>query len=138
MNVVSIFLQCLVATSLMTAFSYGLSVLTHRQFREPELLNQILAPQHRKTGPTGWVIHYAVGLLFIITYEFTFASQSPTFAAYAVAGIASGIIGIAGWSITLNIISRPPAIDRQLHYAQLLPAHVVFAIGACVTRLIVS
>jgi hypothetical protein len=138
MYIASIILQCLVATSLMTAFSYGLSILTQRQLREPELLNQILAPQHQKTRPTGWIIHYAIGLVFIIVYEITFAPRYSTFAAYTVAGIVSGIIGIAGWFITLNIIPRPPAIDRKLHYAQLLPAHAVFAIGAYATKLMLS
>jgi hypothetical protein len=130
LQVVSVIIQCVIATSLMTAFSYGLSLITRKQLREPELLNKVLNPAKPATRIAGWLIHYLVGLLFIVIYQVTFATTHPTFAVYLLAGGLSGLGGIAAWFTVLNIHPHPPAVDRVAFYIQLLPAHVVFAIGA--------
>lgn len=129
-KVIYIVIQCIVATSLMTLFSYVLSMITRKDLREPELLNKIINARKPDTRLAGWLIHYMVGLLFIVAYQHTFATADPTFTSYLLAGVLSGVVGIAGWYTVLNLHPHPPNVDRKVFYTQLLPAHVVFALGA--------
>jgi hypothetical protein len=133
-HVLSIVLQCVAATSIMTAFSYALSAITRQQFREPEMLNQLADPQRKAAGAIGWGIHYFVGLLFILAYEALFAQRTDAPAVYLLAGFISGLLGVAGWYTTLTLHPHPPNINRAAFYVQLVPAHIIFALGAYVAR----
>jgi hypothetical protein len=74
MNVVKVISATVLGTSMMTLFSYQLSKLTGKQFREPELLSA-LASRLRlyKTKPRsaidGWMLHYVAGSVFVIVYD---------------------------------------------------------------------
>lgn len=131
---VSLVLSCLIATTLMTAFSYLLSTLSGKQFREPELLNTLLSRVIRRTlSPNhfaGWLMHYGVGLLFVASYYFLFRRSHPSWFHYALAGFISGIVGVIIWFVTFRFHPAPPTLDRKKFYIQLIPAHIVFGIGA--------
>lgn len=137
MLIASLVLSCIIATSLMTGYSYALSALTNKQFREPELLNGLLNnwfhKSFPKTAPAGWLIHYAVGLMFIVAYHFVFNLIEPTLLNYVWTGLVSGLIGAGVWFVTLNIHPVPPPTHRAGYYAQLVPAHIIFALGAFLT-----
>ena len=129
-----IVLTTVIATSLMTVFSYMYSDLRQKQFREPELLNELLArvrwinPQAGRNHWAGWCIHYLIGLMFIAIYYGSGIVNS--FDAYLVAGTLSGIIGIVCWITTFALHPSPPAIRYKEYYLQLLIAHIIFGIGA--------
>jgi hypothetical protein len=121
----------------MTAFSYVYSWLRKKTFREPELLNELLSrlgllsQNNVKKHPAGWIIHYLVGVLFVVAYGYIFRAThlDPTLLTYAGFGFVSGIIGIIGWKITFGIHPRPPEIHFSEYYLHLLIAHVIFGMG---------
>ena len=62
------------ATSAMTLFSFIMSELRHKNFKEPEVLSEVfcqLLPELRphKARLTAWFTHYIVGLLFVSAYS---------------------------------------------------------------------
>jgi hypothetical protein len=126
------------ATTLMTIFSYMVSRLRNRQFTEPVLLNRflcgfgILKEYQLEKNPAGWIIHYGVGLLFLIGYYLIWSRTSfdPTWQTALVLGAASGLIGIMGWAIVFKIQSVPPNIRVSEYFTQLFVAHVIFALTA--------
>lgn len=133
-----------VATSLMTLFSYTLSALTKEQFREPELLNFLLTRSAlipvkvaRKSW-AGWVIHYLVGTLFIIVFDLIWNMKilEPTILSGAYLGFLAGIIGITGWKVFFLLSPDPPKIDFKRFYLQLLVGHVIFGLGAAAVKIL--
>jgi hypothetical protein len=124
-------------TTLMTAFSYGVSHYQRKQFREPELLNKLLdrLPGDQSisaNNPAGWLIHYGVGMLFTTAYDQRWQRHigKPTLADGLLLGSISGLVGIGGWMLTLRLHPRPPKTDYTGHYKQLLIAHMIFGVGA--------
>ena len=138
MNPAEIFLSGIVATSLMTAFSYLVAALRKSQFREPELLNILLSRSKKfpknpgKKNVIGWVIHYFIGWIFVFVMAllFTFTEQEPTLGVGAFLGFIAGIIGISGWRIFFFFSNDPPEIEFDLFYFQLIIAHIIFGFGA--------
>jgi hypothetical protein len=121
----------------MTLFSYIYSAFRKKQYREPELLNILL--RRLSAGRTfsishssvGWIVHYVVGLLFIISYSilWNFLEIEPSLMNCLVLGAISGLIGIAGWHITFRLHPHPPEINYAEYYFQLIIAHIVFGFG---------
>ncbi|MBL7832301.1 MAG: hypothetical protein JNK18_00025 [Cyclobacteriaceae bacterium] len=142
MIIVSLLVHCVIATTLMTGYSYALSAITRKQFREPELLNGLMNNWFHKSFPknalAGWLIHYGVGFMFIVAYRFVFQQLEPTLLNYTWVGFVSGLIGAAVWFVTLNIHPAPPPTHRAGYYAQLVPAHIIFALGAFLTNYLVG
>ncbi len=131
------FIATLLATSLMTIFSYVVSAIRKKKFREPELLNDLIRRLNQKEPGflipiAGWIIHYFVGLLFIIAYHLYWRATDtdPTFNNCIVLGAFSGLIGIFGWQLAFSIHPNPPSIDFKEFYIQLFFAHVIFGAGA--------
>ena len=132
-----IFFAAATGIILMTAFSYLYSWLRKKPFKETMLLNELLSRLnlfskdkiHRH--PAGWIIHYAVGVLFVWSYGYFFGITGfkPSFLTYAGLGLVSGIIGIIGWQITFRAHPRPPQIHFAEYYVHLLIAHVLFGVG---------
>src|SRR5688500_5387271 len=122
------FFDAFVAIILMTLFSYVFSAIRKKQFKEPELLNDLLRriniihSSYFKNHPAGWVIHYAVGYLFVFAYYllFQYSSINPTLWVYTVLGFGCGIVGIAGWKLTFAIHPNPPDIHFSEFYVHLL------------------
>ncbi|HEY0067349.1 MAG TPA: hypothetical protein VGB46_08300 [Flavisolibacter sp.] len=62
----------LAATSLMTLFSYLVSEYRRKNFREPELLGDMVQPAVEKkelAQPAGWGIHYGFGLTWALVHR---------------------------------------------------------------------
>lgn len=138
MAVLKIILGALAGTSLMTLFSYFLAYRFHKQFKEPELLNEL----YTKTGTRGrslkavpafgWTLHYLVGTVFVVLYHviWQLTVLDPSFMSGVMLGFFSGFVGVAVWSILFNLHPDPPIIHFHQYYLQLIGAHVVFGIGA--------
>lgn len=137
-NTLSIIISTLLATTLMTGFSYYLSFVMRKQFREPELLNKLLArldvigSSSVDVNPLGWFIHYVVGMIFIVCYEIIWGvtSYPPTLANFMFIGSLFGLLAIVVWAFVLRIHPRPPKVDHRWYFLQLFIAHIIFGIGA--------
>ena len=136
--ILAITLGTVAATTLMTVFSHVVGRLRSRQFTEPVLLNRLLlgygVSEEYRSGknPLGWIIHYVVGLMFLLAYHFIWSGMrfDPTFSTSLILGCCSGVIAIIGWSILFKIKSVPPDIRLDEYYTQLFLAHVIFAVVA--------
>lgn len=126
-----------IGTSLMTLFSYLLSGLLNKQFREPVLLNSFLK-RLRFTNPenipavSGWIIHYSIGTIFVLVYHLVWITTmlSPNILSGSLLGFTNGLVGMAGWALVFRIHPNPPSIDNKAHYLHLLFAHILFGISA--------
>ncbi|HEX8561538.1 MAG TPA: hypothetical protein VF676_01045 [Flavobacterium sp.] len=126
------------ATNVMTTFSYLLSVTYGSLFKEPVLLNFILdqmgfSIRTKWKGFTGWLAHYCIGLLFVISYDFLWAHGGVPFGWVSGIGfgIISGFIGILGWRLMFRLPDQKPDVPLNDYYGQLFFAHIIFA-GAVV------
>jgi hypothetical protein len=133
---IPILVSGIVATIAMTAFSYILSFIVKKNFKEPLLLNILMDRVSKNKNEiirkhiAGWLIHFGVGILFVLLFKifasiFDLPLSMPTAIIY---GTIAGINGVASWSILLRLHPFPPAIDRLLFYCQLVIAHVIFGI----------
>ena len=137
LSLTHILLAGLVATVLMTLFSYALSYAVERNFKEPEILGILLkrlAP-HLNTLVYylfGWVLHFAVGYLFVTAYSLLWENTAikPTLLNGVWIGFVSVLAGIGIWHVTLKLHPNPPFLNLPAYYANLLVAHVIFGVGA--------
>lgn len=138
MKILHVISGTITGTSMMTVFSYWMSNLRKKQFREPELLNELLVRARlmkfvsSRNHPAGWIIHYGVGLVFVGIYHTvaSFTDIELTFGYLVTAGALSGLLGIAAWHATFRIHPNPPVVDLKEFYIQLEAAHIIF--GAAV------
>lgn len=134
----------IIGTSVMTLFSYIMSYVMDKQFKEPLLLNILLQRSQflkETTVPpiSGWIIHYGMGSIFVTIYHFIWSLPpfEPTYSSGSLLGFISSFVGIATWSFVFNIHSNPPSIDFKAHYLQLIISHVLFGLGATLGYLMI-
>jgi len=121
-------------TSAMTAFSYILSALRRKDFREPRLL-KFLYQQWRplakagKARKAGWRLHYSMGVNWAFLYEYLIRKKylRPDRKRMVVAGVVSGIIAVACWKCMFGLSPARPPTNEKKFYLHLIPAHIVFA-----------
>ncbi len=118
----------------MTAFSYMISKLRGKQFREPELLNGLVARADfidlspSKENPLGWLLHYQVGVMFSIIYDLIWrkTKASPTTKSSLTLGAVSGVFGIMVWNVIFKLHPNPPKTKLSEFNLQLMVAHLIF------------
>lgn len=135
MDVATILIATLAATSLMTAFSYLISEGFRKLYKEPVLLEYLIARWHLGLSGAGktivaWIIHYIIGLIFVLVYYFLWKHNlyELTWLSGLFFGIIIGFVGIAGWEIMFALTKYEPTIDFKGYYLQLFFAHVIFGI----------
>lgn len=123
----------IISTLGMTAFSYLWGYVSGNQFREPELLNQLVATSSipvnpHKKGLTGWLIHLVLGFFFglILIQVYNYLYWNILFHFVISTGIVLGILGVLGWHIMFSLNPNPPGIKLTNFYLQLIVAHIVF------------
>lgn len=124
------------ATSMMTLFSFLLSNKKDRQFREPEILNKLISRSSttkvsiKRKNVAGWFIHFGIGIVFtvIFLYLYNLEILSLDLLSILIFGISAGISGIIGWQFMFYLNSNPPDIALKSFYLQLIVAHLVFSI----------
>ena len=119
----------------MTAYSFAVSELRNKNFKEPHLLGTMLrrlviTDSSRSSKLTGWAIHFLVGVALAASYDLLSRKLTlePTLPKGAVIGGLTGILGSLAWHVTLQNHPFPPAMDRKRFYGQLIIAHVIFGI----------
>lgn len=137
MEIAAILLATLVATSLMTAFSYLVSEAFRELYKEPVLLQFLMTRFNFNLSSTekaiaGWVIHYSIGLFFVIAWYllWTHGLFELTWLSTLIYGCVIGIIGIGGWVGMFILADYKPKIDFEGYYLQLFFAHLIFAMAA--------
>jgi len=126
----------ILSTTAMTLFSYGLSYLTKKRFREPQLLNELISqfPKNSlhlcREHILGWTIHLFIGFFFVASFEVLsrFDLMDDSIESGILYGFLSGLVGVAGWWLSLHLHPNPPKLNRAQYFIHLIPAHVVFGI----------
>jgi hypothetical protein len=133
-------LSATAGTTVMTLFSYLVSLVEKENFSEPEHLGTMmhrLVPGSSKQGAqvAGWGAHYAVGLLFVLVYQELWKTGKikKSIRNGILLGALSGALAVAVWKATIKSHPAPPWIDFTKFYIQLVPAHIVFAVCATLT-----
>lgn len=130
----------IIATSAMTIFSYYVSRKKHQQFREPQLLAEVLKDiQHKPKVQqqeiySGFLIHYLVGYSFAFIYKqlWKYSALKPTLKDGAIIGFFNGIFGAAVWKLTF-MLKPGKAHAQEINYLlHLILAHIVF--GATLSK----
>jgi hypothetical protein len=122
-------------TSVMTLFSYVVSAVQREQFREPQILSQLiqrLVPAQGKkiSKAEAWLLHYSIGLLFNLVYDRIWQNTrfKPSNLHGLVLGALSGVVGMTVWKTTLELHPDPPGINFRKFGPHLLVTHLVFSI----------
>lgn len=133
-------ISAVVGTSAMTLFSYLVSESKHKNFREPEVLGQLIDRLPQSSSKlsaqiAGWAAHYAVGYLFERVYTALWERKKikPSLASGALLGAVSGLAGIVGWKGTFEAHPNPQAKNLNPFFGHLLLAHVVFGVASALT-----
>jgi len=136
MEIAVILLAAIVATTMMTAFSYLMSAAFRELYKEPLLLQYLMTRFHFELSGSwrvaaGWVVHYGIGLFFVLAYYILWRwnLHDITWISALIYGMIIGIIGIGGWVIMFNLSNYKPRIDFKGYYLQLFFAHIIFAMG---------
>tara|TARA_R100000789_G_C2978135_1_gene142654 strand:+ start:281 stop:679 length:399 start_codon:yes stop_codon:yes gene_type:complete len=129
----------------MTAFSYLYSFFTGHQFREPELLNQLLNSNALPIKATsnswiGWFLHFLLGYVFAVLLYLTwnFLKIEPSWSIAVISGIVAGFIGVFSWQCLFSLSPDPPAIPLFNFYFQLIIAHIIFCLSIIVFEMLES
>lgn len=137
--ILQILISSVAATSVMILFSYAVSMSAREIYKEPVLLTYVFTVLHLKVSPNlktilGWILHYLIGLAFVIAYHILWFNEflEISWSASILLGIISGIIGIISWIILFEIIPQKPDIDFRGYYIQLFIAHIIFSVTAFV------
>ena len=125
----------IVGTSAMTLFSYLVSERKNKNFREPELLGQLIErlpikSSNQSAHIAGWAIHYAIGISFMVCYSkiWEHTRSKPTLSSGALLGAVNGLVGVSGWKLMFEAHPNPPAKELKPFFGHLILAHVVFGV----------
>ncbi|MEO8471203.1 MAG: hypothetical protein ABI477_03385 [Chryseolinea sp.] len=133
-----VFLAKVTATVMMTIFSYTMSRIRGKDFKEPEIINHLLRPikflkiENDKIFLGGWALHFFTGVIFVTAYHFIWANNyyGSTFLSACELGGATGIIWLIVWTLIFKFHRDPPKVKLKQFYVQIFFSHIVFAIGA--------
>ena len=134
----------LVATSLMTAFSYAVSAMERENFKEPALLTLFVkrstAIRNPLVNSIGWPVHYGLGIVWAGVYTFwTERLQDKASAKQALLfGVFSGTVGVIVWRAMFRMHPHPPKTAYPEFYLQLFVAHILFALSLAKTYTILK
>lgn len=133
-------ISSIVGTSAMTIFSYLVSESQNKNFREPEVLGQLIERLPKSSSKNsakiaGWGLHYTVGFLFVAFYNELWKRKKikPSLTSGALLGVASGLAGITGWKGVFEVHPNPPAKNLKQFFGHLMLAHVVFGVFSTLT-----
>jgi len=135
-----ILISAFVGTSAMTLFSYLVSASEHKNFREPQVLAELIKrlPKNGskdKAQIAGWCLHYTVGVSFVTLYNELWKQKiiKPSLTSGAVMGAVSGLVGISGWKGMFELHPNPPSKNLKQYFGHLMLAHVVFGVFSALT-----
>lgn len=120
-------------TTFMTLYSIVVSEVKNKNFKEPEILSQLLhrllpALKKRNARIAGWIAHYTVGVLFAAVYIYLWEKKNikPTIWNGVIMGGVTGFPAVLIWKATLKLHAFPPKLHVNRYYLQLIMAHMIF------------
>ena len=133
-----VFLAKVTATMLMTIFTYAVSMIRHKDFKEPEIINHLLKPikflriKNEKLFLGGWALHFFIGVMFVTAYHFIWENNyyGSTFLSACELGAATGVFWLIAWTLIFTYHPAPPKLKLKEFYIPIFVSHVVFGIGA--------
>lgn len=135
-----IILPAITGTSAMTIFSYLMSDVEKRNYKEPDVLRQLIGRLMKgvvqdKAHLAGWVAHYGAGVIFekLLTKAWKQKHIKPSVASGALLGAASGVAGVMVWKAVFKAHPNPPAKNLNKFFGHLILAHVVFGVFSALT-----
>jgi hypothetical protein len=137
----------ILGTSAMTIFSYLVSQLMSKNFREPEIMSflfknlSITFLQYGTfLGYLAWTFHYIIGFSFVFIYVKLWDNNKvkPNLISGIFLGAITGIVGIIGWYITIKIHPNPPIVNLKNFFILLFFAHIVFGIFATIGYVLIK
>lgn len=121
-------------TTAMTLFSYIVSDKKRKNFKEPNLLGEMIhrvTPADKENSQmSGWILHYATGLVFTLLYSLILEEKEKkqTLSSDLLIGGVSGVAATLIWKATFSLHPDPPQIHFKDYYKHLVLAHVVFGV----------
>ncbi len=113
----------LLAAAAMTAFSYSLSAVTGRNYREPDLLARILRTEDTDHPFAGWLMHAALGSAWA-PVELPYLEKAHRDLLKPVLALLSGAAAILTWELLFRASGYRGYRRRFLLH--LIPAHFVY------------
>lgn len=130
-----VFIPGIAGTTAMSAYSYVVSLLKNKNYKEPVLLGKMATRliglrENKHQQWIGWLLHYVVGLLFAELYTPFWNMNAPTknIKTGLVLGGISGLAAILIWKFTLSAHPLPPAVHFTGFAMVLFAAHLVFGL----------
>ncbi|MFL5762363.1 MAG: hypothetical protein ACJ77K_00390 [Bacteroidia bacterium] len=115
-------------TTAMSVYSYALSLIRKKDFREPELLAKLF----RISKAQSWLIHYGVGIFFSGIYTVIWRKEGVSpLRSSILFGLVTGLIAVGGWKATFRL-HPGRAFNTGEFYLQLVLAHFVFCMMTAV------
>ena len=145
MNAGKIIATGLIGTTFMTLFSYAVSSVKKRNFKEPDLLahlekNPLPVESKEQALPVGWATHYTIGVVWVVVFHLLWkkTKMEPTTTSGLFLGLVSGLTGVFSWAFFLHSSDDPPLINFKRFYAHLILAHLVYSLSATYTARIIA
>lgn len=139
MKLTDIIAAGITGTTAFTAFSYFISDKQNKNYKEPELLGNMIDTtstiDSSTAEATGWGIHYLTGIAFASTYALMIQGlgTKQTLKNGIIAGGISGLIAIAWWKATLNRHPAPPRKPSANYLSHLFAGHIIFGAASFIT-----
>ncbi|RAJ24732.1 hypothetical protein LX77_01728 [Gelidibacter algens] len=131
-------LAWLISVVWMTLFSALWSALSGNQFMESALISRLLnanldkTTSQKQTYVLGWVIHFALGIVFLgiyeVLWEITNLERSLIWG--LVFGGILGVLGVLGWKFLFKTLNFPSDFNYTQYYIHIFFAHLVFSFTA--------
>jgi len=145
METSKILASALVGTTAMTMFSYLVSEAENKNFREPDVLGELIErlPERKSNDSAqigGWLAHYAVGIVFVACFNELWKRKivNPSVTTGALLGAASCLAGISAWKGSFVAHPNPPSKNLKPFFGHLVLAHAVFGIFSSLTYKLIT
>lgn len=128
MNLLNFYLASIPATIAMTAYSYAVSKIFKKLFKEPILLGYLLFEKRQDSVALGWLAHFVIGAAFAWCYYCLHVLDlfPFTLSSYLLLSVLSGVAGIFSWMVLFNVTKKRVRLDAIAFYTQLFFAHIIF------------
>jgi len=120
-------------TTAMTLFSYTVSALKQKNFKEPDLLGSFVDRTFpnlniKESKAAGWILHYSVGYAFSVVYmqALKHSNIKPTILNGFIAGAISSVPALLFWYSIFKLHPNPPKKHFKDYLGHLVLAHFVF------------
>jgi hypothetical protein len=118
-------------TTGMTLFSYIVSKKKNKNFKEPQLLGQLINRSTSLSNSSkiaGWLLHYMAGILFAVIYSglLNNTKMKNRLPESLITGGVSGIAAVCIWHTVFKLHPLPPLVARRKYYGHLIATHILF------------